>query len=112
MGRPVMHFEVLGKDGKRLASFYQRLFDWKIDWQDQMNCGVVHTEAGRGIDGGVGAGQDGRQLVTFYVEVDDPDAALKKVNELGGRRSCRRPRSPASSRSRCSRTRRATRSAW
>ena len=31
MGQPVVHFEITGKDGKRLQEFYAKLFDWHID---------------------------------------------------------------------------------
>ena len=31
MGLPVVHFEVLGKDGAALRSFYSALFEWRID---------------------------------------------------------------------------------
>jgi predicted enzyme related to lactoylglutathione lyase len=39
---------------------------------------------GTGVNGGVGSamGRDGH--VTFYVEVDDPAAALDKISQLGG----------------------------
>ena len=41
---------------------------------------------GTGINGGIGASQQGRSWVTFYVECDDPAATLAKVERLGGRR--------------------------
>jgi hypothetical protein len=38
------------------------------------------------INGGVGAAPEGGEgHVTFYVEVDDPAAALEKIAQLGGR---------------------------
>ena len=30
MGRPIVHFEILGADGERLAAFYRALFDWTV----------------------------------------------------------------------------------
>jgi predicted enzyme related to lactoylglutathione lyase len=42
MGNPVVHFEIMGKDAKRLRSFYKDAFDWEISGH-----------------------------VTFYVAVDD-----------------------------------------
>jgi hypothetical protein len=41
---------------------------------------------GTGINGGIGASQDGRSFVTFYVETDDPASLLSKAERLGGRR--------------------------
>ena len=31
MGQPVVHFEILGKDGDALKSYYSQLFGWEID---------------------------------------------------------------------------------
>jgi hypothetical protein len=39
----------------------------------------------QGIGGGVGQSPDGDGHVTFYVEVDDPQAALDKIEQLGGK---------------------------
>lgn len=93
MGRPVVHFEVVGKDGPRLQSFYSELFEWKIDADNPMGYGMVPrdgntTPDGNGIGGGVGPGPEGYPgHVTFYVEVPDVEAALARAEELGGRRT-------------------------
>jgi len=29
MGQPVVHFEVIGKDGEKLRGYYAELFDWE-----------------------------------------------------------------------------------
>jgi predicted enzyme related to lactoylglutathione lyase len=39
-----------------------------------------------GIDGGIEESADGDDFVTFYVQVPDVEAALERVEELGGRR--------------------------
>jgi len=92
MGQPVVHFEVIGKDGEKLQGYYSKLFGWQIDSNNPMNYGMVQREGntnsdGVGIAGGVAAGPeryDGH--VTFYVEVPDVEAALAKAEELGGTR--------------------------
>jgi predicted enzyme related to lactoylglutathione lyase len=86
MANPVGWFEVVGKDGAKLRSFYGGLFDWQIaDSGDGMDYGVV-AAAEKGISGGIGASNDGSAgHVTFYVEVDDPVAYLAKAEALGGR---------------------------
>ena|SRR5215207_862422 len=92
MGQPVVHFEVIGKDGQRLQSYYGELFGWEIDANNAMNYGSVQREGntnadGAGIGGGVGAGPEGYEgHVTFYVEVPDAEAALARADELGGTR--------------------------
>ena len=55
MGKKVVHFEVIGKDGKKLQAFYSKLFDWKIDANNPMNYGVVHANDS-GLGGGISAG--------------------------------------------------------
>ena len=92
MGQPVVHFEVIGKDGPKLQQYYSDLFGWKIDADNEMDYGIVQREgnvnsAGVGIGGGVGAGPEGYDgHVMFYVEVPDVEAALGKAESLGGTR--------------------------
>lgn len=87
MGAPVVHFEILGKDGQRLQDFYSGVFDWKIDSANPANYGIVDTAAdGRGIPGGVSAAPQGPGWVTFYVEVDDLDATLAQIEQAGGKK--------------------------
>jgi predicted enzyme related to lactoylglutathione lyase len=93
MGNPVVHFEVIGKDGDKLRSYYGELFGWQFDADNPMNYGVVSREANPApgdlgsIGGGVAAGPDGYEgHVTFYVGVPDVGAALDKAESLGGTR--------------------------
>ena len=92
MGQPVVHFEVVGKDGAALRSYYSDLFGWQIDADNPMNYGIVQRDGnisadGSGIGGGVGQGPEGYGgHVTFYIEVPDVEAALAKAESLGGTR--------------------------
>ena len=92
MGQPVMHFEVIGKDSAKLRGFYGGLFDWEIqDVGGPMDYGVVDREQnlspeGIGIGGGIGGSSAAEGHVTFYVGVEDAEAALTKAEELGGKR--------------------------
>jgi predicted enzyme related to lactoylglutathione lyase len=83
---PVVWFEVVGKDGEKLRRFYTDLFGWKIDGAEgDTDYGLVAAGNG-GIGGGVGASQDGGAgHITFFVEVDDPQAYLAKAEKLGGK---------------------------
>ncbi len=51
MPNPVVHFEITGADGPALQSFYQDLFDWKIDANNQWQYGIVETGGEGGING-------------------------------------------------------------
>jgi predicted enzyme related to lactoylglutathione lyase len=93
MGQAVVHFEVIGKDGAKLQSYYSELFGWEVDAGNPMNYGIVQRDGntnaeGVGIGGGVGVGPEGYEgHVTFYVEVPDVEAALAKAESLGGTRT-------------------------
>jgi predicted enzyme related to lactoylglutathione lyase len=92
MGQPVVHFEVIGKDGPKLQKYYADLFGWKIDANNPMHYGMVDgrdnpAPENRGIGGGVAGGPNGYEgHVTFYVAVEDVEKALQKAEELGGKR--------------------------
>jgi predicted enzyme related to lactoylglutathione lyase len=92
MGQPVVHFEIIGKDGEKLRSYYSELFGWDIDASNEMKYGVVQRDGntnddGAGIGGGVAGGPEGYDgHVTFYIEVPDVEAALAKAEGLGGTR--------------------------
>jgi uncharacterized protein len=93
MGAPVLHFEVIARDGAAAREFYGELFGWRIDAGNPMEYGMVAREEnldadGVGIGGGVGRGPEGYDgHVTFYVGVPDVEAALAKAAELGGTRT-------------------------
>jgi uncharacterized protein len=94
MGQPVVHFEVVGKDAKKLWDYYSSLFGWKVEAMGEgpTEYGVISRDdnvnsEGVGIGGGIGSGPEGYDgHVTFYVEVPDVEAALAKAEELGGTR--------------------------
>ncbi|MFI5253303.1 MAG: VOC family protein [Bacteroidota bacterium] len=87
MPNPVVHFEIMGKNGKRLQDFYSQLFDWKIDSNNPMNYGLAKARHNdKGIDGGVGQVDQNmpNPYVTCYVAVKDLKASLDQVVKLGG----------------------------
>jgi predicted enzyme related to lactoylglutathione lyase len=94
MGQPVVHFEIIGRDGEALKRYYAQLFGWEIDSNNPMNYGIIQREGntnadGAGIGGGImGAPEDmvPQPYVTVYVEVPDVEAALAQAEELGGAR--------------------------
>jgi predicted enzyme related to lactoylglutathione lyase len=85
MPNPVVHFEVVGKDAATLTGFYEQAFDWKLTDVMDGQYSMVDTGDEGAIPGGVGASQDGGAgHVMFYIQVDDPAAALEKIKSLGG----------------------------
>jgi predicted enzyme related to lactoylglutathione lyase len=97
MGRPVVHFEIIGTDPAKLRSYYGEMFGWEFQTGDTSTEKVSQpgmygfvdgstTGEGNGINGGVGGGQGFQPRVLFYVSVTDVEAALQKAESLGGKR--------------------------
>ena len=92
MGQPVVHFEVIGKDGAKLQRYYAELFGWEINDDNEMKYGMVDGKKnpapnGATIGGGIAGGPEGYEgHVTFYVAVPDIEEALQKAESLGGTR--------------------------
>lgn len=86
MTRPVVHFEIRGKDPQRLAGFYRELFGWDVDAANPMGIMTI----GHGIGGpedGVGGHIRAADApgVSIFVQVVDPVETLRKAEEMGGR---------------------------
>jgi predicted enzyme related to lactoylglutathione lyase len=85
MSSPLIHFEVVGNDPKKLQGFFGDLFDWPIDSDNPMNYGMVNLSGD--VGGGIGPAPEGQPgHAMFYVGVDDVEAALQKAESLGGSR--------------------------
>ena len=84
--RPVVFFEIRGRDKQRLKEFYAAIFNWKIDENEAINYAVIEHGIGGPPDGvGGGIGQSDEPRVLVYVQVLSPDETLRKVGELGGK---------------------------
>jgi hypothetical protein len=86
VGAPITHVEINSNQQKKLIDFYSKLFDWHADTNNPMGYAMIDTHAGKGVGAGIGQAQNGsHNFVTFYVDVDDLDATLKKANGLGAK---------------------------
>ncbi|HEX2172764.1 MAG TPA: VOC family protein [Dehalococcoidia bacterium] len=86
MGRPVVYFEIMGKDAIGLQKFYGDLFDWQVGQamgSELGNYGLVE-EKSSGLPGGIGQTPQGCKHLTFYVEVPDLQATLDRAVAIGG----------------------------
>ena len=85
MPNPVIHWEIMARDRKKMQEFYSHLFGWTVNDSNPMNYGLVDTAAG-GINGGIMQTEPGQpSIVTFYVDVEDPAATLARAETLGGK---------------------------
>lgn len=84
MAHPVVHFDIGCKDRARTQKFFSDLFDWKIDSGPG---GAIDTGSPQGIAGHITSlGHEPEHYITFYVEVDNVQAALDKAVALGGKK--------------------------
>jgi hypothetical protein len=83
MSNPVVHFEIGCQNKAATQQFYAKLFDWKMT---EMGPAVMIDTGAGGIAGHITAlGHEPHQFTHVYVSVDDPQATLDKVQELGGK---------------------------
>lgn len=84
MANEVIHAEVTGKDGAALQRFYADVFGWGLDTNNPGGYGMYR--GANGITTGIGAAAENAPGgVTFYVDADDPQEVLRKVEAGGGR---------------------------
>jgi len=91
MSDSVVHFEIIGGDPAALRDYYAALFGWEYEVGDATTeevsrPGEYGFVGNAGINGGVGGGAGFTPRVLFYVGVPDVAAALRRAEELGGRR--------------------------
>jgi predicted enzyme related to lactoylglutathione lyase len=94
MSGRVVHFEIPFDDGDRARNFYREAFGWEITEIPDLHYSMVQTgpanpETGFPVEAGyVNGGMLHRDSPTdrpvITIDVDDIDAALAKVEELGG----------------------------
>ena len=84
MGAPVMWFEISASDAKAARAFYAELFGWNLQVLQEANYALVDTGTQGAIGGGIGQAQGPNQVV-FYIQVDDPQAYLDRIQQAGGK---------------------------
>jgi len=92
MSGRVVHFEIPFDDGDRARAFYREAFGWEIAAVPGMDYSMVSTgpsaetgpsEAGF-VNGGMAQREEPFTAPTVVVDVADIDAALEKIQGLGG----------------------------
>lgn len=95
MGAPVVHVEIRGLDQPELQKFYEEVFGWERDDGLSIDTYSV-TDLGTGqLTAATGPVPEwGVNSATFYVQVDDIDATLERIEAAGGRRVMDRTEGP------------------
>ena len=84
MAQPVMYFEMIAKDPKKLKTFYTNLFGWRVEEYEEMNYALLRADPSKGISGGIGGEGNGLTPgLAVYVQVDDVEKALAQARKLG-----------------------------
>jgi len=91
MPDPVVHFEIMGNDSANSLKWYADMFGWKIEPKsiagapEGQTCGFVRPQEGKAIGGGISSADDSTPTVHIYIEVDDLQAYLSKIEQAGGK---------------------------
>jgi predicted enzyme related to lactoylglutathione lyase len=86
MASRVVHFEIPSEDPDRAAQFYTAAFGWQIQkWGGPQEYWLVNTGEGEpGINGGIMRRGGPFDRVINTLNVDNLDASIARVRELGG----------------------------
>ncbi len=90
---PPVHFEIPASDIKRASNFYKELFGWDIKSAPGFeDYSIIYTlpvddnnmPRGYGINGGMMKQENSETGIINYINVEDIDKYLAKLEELGG----------------------------
>ena len=77
----VVHFEIFGKEPKKLIDFYSKVFGWKFEKWGPMDYWIIKTGEGPGIDGGL---TKEKPTGINTIDVPDIDEFMEKIKNAGG----------------------------
>lgn len=84
----IVHFDVACEDPERAKKFYAALLGWKFQLVPEFQYNLIETanlDGTPGVRGGLGKRMEPSQRITNYFGVKSIDAAMKQVEELGGK---------------------------
>ena len=85
IGNPVVHFEIGCKDLVKTTAFYSSLFGWTPTAIPMAS--MLATNSPEGIQGHITSlGHEPNNYVTFYIQVDDINDSLAKIEAAGGKK--------------------------
>jgi len=86
MSHPIIHIEISAADRQEAVKFYTEIFGWQTQDFPQMNY-TTFSFGQEGMGGGFNPVQEGNPpgTVVPYIQTDDIDAVLAKVEAKGGK---------------------------
>ncbi|MEE9377741.1 MAG: VOC family protein [Candidatus Lokiarchaeia archaeon] len=83
----IVHFEINADDPLRAKSFYENVFDWKIEkWEGPMEYWTIEAgkEEEEGINGGLQKREEPDNRVFNYIKISNVDDFKNKIEQSGG----------------------------
>jgi len=86
MTRPVVAFQIRGRNATVLQEFYKQLFEWHMNTDNPMGVAFIAPGIGGPAEGVGGTLFPGDPRVIIFVQVADLQESLGKAVSLGGQR--------------------------
>ncbi len=84
MKNPVVHFEIGCRDKEKTKEFYAGIFGWDITPNGPSL--KIDTQSDRGVHGHITSlGHEPHNYINIYIEVEDIEEHLTKIEEKGGK---------------------------
>ena len=83
----IVHFEINAEDTLRAKSFYEKVFNWKIEkFEGPMDYFMIiaGSEEEEGINGGLQKRENASDEIFNYIGVPSVDEFCKKIEKNGG----------------------------
>lgn len=82
----VVRWQIISPEPENAATFYQKLFGWKLSKANTLGYRELHTGPEKGFDGGVWPAPPGQNgFVQLFIEVPDVDEYIAKAARLGAK---------------------------
>jgi uncharacterized protein len=84
MAGKLTHFEIRAGDAERAQNFWSSLLGWQFNAAPAGDIPYTMANTGDGLTAGLYKSESSERGLVVYFDVDDLDAALDQVRELGG----------------------------
>ena len=83
--KPIVHFELMGADGKAQRDFYGKIFEWEFQATEGFDDYHMVSSEAIGVGGAVGKGNEQMPAYqTVYIQVPSIDETLSAIEAAGG----------------------------
>ncbi len=82
------HLEIPANNIEKIKEFYANIFDWEFNFDEEMNYMMFTIKDNDGnvtSGGGIPKKQNEHHSITNYINVEDIETSVEKIEELGGK---------------------------